>query len=84
MTAANGDELWLEIPLGFVNNTQPEDGQPEYVTSWWRDPFVITGGTGRFEGATGGGMTDDYNSTEDDNSHHNYTGTITMAKGKGH
>lgn len=84
MTAANGDELWLIIPIGYVNVTQPEDDQPEYVVSWWRDPFVILGGTGRFEGATGGGMTDDYNSTEDPNSHHNWTGTITMVKGKDH
>ena len=83
MTAANGDELWLSGE-GFVNQTQPEDGQPEYVTSWWRDHFEILGGTGRFEGATGGGWTDDYNSSEDPNSHHNWTGTITMIKGKGH
>jgi len=45
-------------------------------------PFVILGGTGRFEGATGGGMTDDYNSSEDPYSHHQWVGKITLVKGK--
>jgi hypothetical protein len=84
MIAANGDELWVDFPDGgFVNMTQPEDNQPEYVASWWKDPFVITGGTGRFEGATGGGMTDDYNHYDyPTNSFHNWTGTISLVKGK--
>ena len=58
------------------------DDHPEEVVSYWRDPFVILGGTGRFEDASGGGMTDDYNSSEDNNSHHHWVGTITMKKGK--
>ena len=60
------------------------DDHPEYVTSWWKDPWEITGGTGRFEGATGSGYTDDYNSAIDPYSHHRWTGTITMLKGEGH
>jgi hypothetical protein len=56
--------------------------RPSYVIEYWRDPFVILGGTGRFEGATGGGMTDDYNSALDPYSHHHWNGTITMVKGK--
>ena len=82
MTAANSDELWLQGE-GFVNVTQPEDNQPEYVASWWKDLFVITGGTGRFEGATGQGMTNDYNHYDyAGNSFHNWTGTITLITGK--
>ncbi len=55
-------------------------GHPLYVTSYWKDPFEILGGTGRFIGAKGSGTTDDYNSSEDPNSHHRWTGTITMSK----
>lgn len=80
MVAANGDMLIVSCG-GQVINGRLED-HPEYVTSYWRDPFVILGGTGRFEGATGSGMTDDFNSSEDPNSHHHWVGTITMLKGK--
>ena len=80
--AANGDRLYL-MSSGQVIEGRLDD-HPDYVTSWWRDPWVITGGTGRFEGATGYGMTDDYNSDLDPYSHHHWTGTITMIKGKNH
>jgi len=53
---------------------------PSFVTSYWKDDFVILGGTGKFEGATGNGKTDDYNSSEDPNSHHHWIGTITYKK----
>ncbi len=82
MVAANGDSLFVSIE-GYVIGGRMDD-HPEYVVSYWRDPFVILGGTGRFEGATGYGMSDDYNSSEDPNSHHNWEGVITMIKGKGH
>jgi hypothetical protein len=46
-----------------------------------KDHFVITGGTGCFEGATGEGYTDDYNrDSYPDNSFHHWTGTITLLK----
>jgi len=80
IVAANGDTLFVSVE-GKVVFGRLED-HPEFVVSWWRDPFEIWGGTGRFEGATGGGMTDDYNSNEDPNSHHHWEGTITMMKGK--
>jgi hypothetical protein len=41
-TAANGDELWAEIDGGFTSATDVEGR------------YIITGGTGRFQGATGG------------------------------
>jgi hypothetical protein len=53
-----------------------------FVTSYWRDPFEILGGTGKFYGATGKGTTNDYNSSEDANSHHHWTGTITWLREK--
>ncbi len=80
MVAANGDILYVSIEGQVIGGR--EDDHPDYVTSYWRDPFVILGGTGRFEGATGEGMSDDYNSSEDPNSHHHWNGTITMVKGK--
>ena len=80
IVAANGDMLYLTVS-GLVIPGRTED-HPEYVTSYWRDPFQILGGTGRFEDATGEGYTDDYNSNLDPYSHHDWDGTITMKKGK--
>ena len=80
MIAANGDILYVTISGQVI--TGREDDHPEHVTSYFRDEFEIIGGTGRFEGAYGGGMSDDYNSSLDPNSHHNWYGTITMKKGK--
>jgi len=57
-----------------------EEEHPSYVTSYWKDDFVILGGTGKYAGASGEGKTDDYNSSEDPNSHHQWKGTITMLK----
>ena len=57
-----------------------EEDHPSFVTSYWKDDFEILGGTGKFEGATGNGKTDDYNSSEDPNSHHHWKGNITMIK----
>jgi hypothetical protein len=78
MTAANGDILFVSCE-GQVFDGRLED-HPEYVTSFFRDPFVILGGTGRYEGASGSGMTNDYNSSKDDYSHHHWEGTITLPK----
>lgn len=78
MVAANGDTLFI-TGSGNVIQGRLED-HPEYVTSYWQDPFEIIGGTGRYERATGGGITDDYNSSLDPNSHHNWKGTITLKK----
>jgi hypothetical protein len=80
IVAANGDILFISC-AGQVKEGRLPD-HPDFVISYWRDPFVILGGTGRFKGATGGGMTDDYNSSRDPYSHHHWKGTITMVKGK--
>jgi hypothetical protein len=73
--AVEGDSLFIST-WGQV--TYPDENDPPYYTDKWNDPFEFTGGTGRFEGATGGGMTHCYNSTEDALSHHTWEGTLTM------
>jgi len=78
---ANGDTLFTSGTGQVINGRL--DYHPEDVNSYWKDPFIITGGTGRFEGATGSGWTDDYNrDSYPENSFHHWTGTITMVKGK--
>ena len=74
----NGDRLFVEV-AGFVLGGRVP-GMPSYATSYFKDPFVIVGGTGRFEGATGSGYTNDYNSSKDPYSHHHWKGKITMLK----
>ena len=81
MIADNGDTLFVSCAGQVLEGRQ--DDHPEHVVSYWRDPFKILGGTGKFKGATGEGMTDDYNSSEDQNSHHRWKGTITLVKEKG-
>jgi hypothetical protein len=76
----NGDRLNVEV-AGFVLPGRVP-GMPNFAISYFKDPFVIIGGTGRFEGATGSGMTNDYNSSKDPYSHHHWTGKITLVKGK--
>ncbi|MDX1286321.1 MAG: hypothetical protein R3182_14980 [Draconibacterium sp.] len=79
--SANGDTLFVDV-AGVVLDGRL-DHHPEDVNSYFTDPWTITGGTGRFEGATGSGMTDDYNrDSYPQNSFHHWTGTITMKKGK--
>jgi len=80
LVAANGDMLFLSAEGQVM--TGRLDYHPDYVNSYWKDPMIVMGGTGRFEGATGTIMTDDYNSDLDPYSHHHWTGTITMVKGK--
>lgn len=78
MVTEKGDSLFISISGKVIQGRL--DDMPEYVTSYWQDPFEILGGTGRYQGATGSGMSNDYNSSQDINSHHNWSGTITMMK----
>ena len=78
MIAENGDSLFVSC-AGQVIEGRMED-HPGHVVSYWRDPFDILGGSGKFKGATGEGMTDDFNSSEDQNSHHHWKGTMTLLK----
>lgn len=49
--AANGDELWLTIPLGQIVPNHGDNSH--YYQTRFDDPMPIVGGTGRFQGATG-------------------------------
>jgi hypothetical protein len=73
-----GDTLFISCSGRVIEGRLAD--HPAYVTSYWRDPFEILVGTGKFYGAKGNGTTDDYNSSEDHYSHHRWTGMITMAK----
>lgn len=74
-----GDRLDVEV-AGFVLPGRVP-GMPNFAISYFKDPFQIIGGTGRFEGATGSGWTNDYNSAKDPYSHHHWKGKITLVKG---
>lgn len=79
-TAANGDILYASCAGQVLSGRL--DYHPADVNSYFKDPFVILGGTGRFEGATGSGFTDDYNRDSfPDNSFHHWRGTLTMVRG---
>ncbi len=78
MVSTNKDTLLIDISGRVIEGRL--DDHPEYVTSYWRDSIRFIGGTGKYKGATGKGITDDYNSSEDTNSHHNWKGTITFNK----
>jgi hypothetical protein len=79
IVTTNGEVLYVSCQHNVKVGREPN--HPDHVISYWRGPFAILGGTGRFEGATGNGMTDDYNSCEDENSHHHWRGMITLIKG---
>jgi len=76
LVAENGDSLFMDVSGQVIEGRLEE--HPDYVISWWRDEFTITGGTGVYEGATGVLASDDYNSSEDPYSHHRWTGKLSM------
>jgi hypothetical protein len=81
LTAANGDELFLSTEGGAVIFGRTEE-HPDYVIDYWRYPYTITGGTGRFDGAEGEIYSDDFDTSLNDHSVHNWYGEITLVKGK--
>jgi len=54
-TAANGDELWYEAGESYFDFSNPP---------FMRGTFEFVGGTGRFENATGSGITHDIGTGE--------------------
>jgi len=75
--AANGDELYFTVSGQVI--MYPEGYDPFYV-AYFDDPFIFTGGTGRFDGVSGGGTTNSF--TNFAHTDHNWTGTITLLKSK--
>jgi hypothetical protein len=76
----NGDTLLIDASGRVFDGRLDE--HPAFVTSYWRDTMRFVGGSGKFKGATGIIIGDDYNSSEDPFSHHHWKGTITMAEEK--
>ena len=72
--AENGDELFLDVSGQVVPSTEPG------YDLEFKDPFTIIGGTGRFEGATGSGMTNSFVSNATQRTDHVWKGTITLKK----
>lgn len=78
--AANGDTLNIRVTEGLVEAiTDVEHPFFGVYPVEFHDEFYFEGGTGRFEGATGGG---DINSLSNfAHTDHNWTGTLTLPKG---
>ena len=76
----SNDTLFISGDYGGRVIEGKTEEHPSFITSYWKDDFKLIGGTGKYEDATGKGVTDDYNSSEDPNSHHHWKGTITMKK----
>ncbi|MDX1638590.1 MAG: hypothetical protein R3281_11510 [Balneolaceae bacterium] len=73
--ASNGDKLFFTIS----GEVLPSD-HPDYNFEF-RDPFTFTGGTGRFSGANGHGITDSFVELSTDRTDHIWTGTLILAPG---
>lgn len=79
----DGDQLFVEVAGQVLPGRVA--GMPDFALSYFKDPFTIIGGTGKFEGASGGGFTNDYNFIAKDglvHTSHHWQGKITMKKGK--
>ena len=88
LTAANGDKLYV----GSINQDEPAGTvipfEHPFYEAYFQDPFYFIGGTGRFEGASGGGMTNSLVNSFDDEGNfipefqtdHKWNGTIILPK----
>ena len=74
--AANGDELYFTIS-GEVVATEKPGYQLEFADAW-----IVTGGTGRFEGATGSGVTESYVNTAARQTDHVWTAELKLPRGR--
>lgn len=80
--AANGDELFFEVPEGQIVPND-EDNSSYYQTKF-NDYMIFIGGTGRFEGASGDAYSNAYVHNGDDEWRTDFfsKGTLILAKGK--
>ncbi|HSG47138.1 MAG TPA: hypothetical protein VLA43_04890 [Longimicrobiales bacterium] len=75
LVAANGDELHVGIAGAVLPSTDPAyDFQ-------FQDAFTFTGGTGRFQGAEGGGMTDSWVTQATNITDHDLRGRLVLMPG---
>lgn len=75
-TFSNGDKLFGKIS-GAVLPTDKPGYDAEFM-----DPMVFTGGTGRFEDAKGGGLTNSF-VTLGDGTEHEFSGVLVLPKHRG-
>lgn len=80
--AANGDKLYASIPDGQI--VPNEEDNSDYYQTKFNDPMYFTGGTGRFEGASGMAYTNAYVHDGADEWRTDFfsTGTLILVKGK--
>ena len=76
LVAANGDELYIEISGAVLPSSHPD------FDFEFRDRFQFTGGTGRFAGASGAGMTDSFVDMSADRTDHGWRGTLIRRRGR--
>jgi hypothetical protein len=80
--ADNGDQLFFEIPQGQI--IPNEKNNSDYYQTRFNDRIIFTGGTGRFDGATGEALTNAYvhDGTDEWRTDFFTTGTLSLLKGK--
>ncbi len=80
--AANGEELFFEIPEGHIIPNVGDNS--DYYQKKFNDRMIFTGGTGRFNGATGDAFTNAYvhDGTDEWRTDFFSTGTLILPKGK--
>jgi len=76
ITFSNGEKLFGKVS-GAVLPTDNPGYDAEFM-----DPMVFTGGTGRFEGVKGGGLTNSL-VTLGDGTQHEFTGVLVLPKHRG-
>ncbi|MGD8279480.1 MAG: hypothetical protein PVH00_15685 [Gemmatimonadota bacterium] len=74
-TAANGDQLFVEIEGEIIPGTRPG------FALEFHDDFEFAGGTGRFAGAYGNGSTDSYVQQSPNFVVHDFSGILTVFPG---
>lgn len=75
MQSANGDKLYITIEEGKILPSSVEG-----YAFMFMDPFAFTGGTGRFEGASGGGMTQSLVIADPERTDHLWNGRLNIPK----
>jgi hypothetical protein len=80
--AANKDVLFFEIPEGHIIHN--EEDNSDYYQTRFNDRIIFTGGTGRFEDATGEALTNAYvhNGPDEWRTDFFSTGTLILQKDK--
>lgn len=75
LTAASGDALHMSVSGAVLPSDHPD------FDFEFQDPFVFTGGTGRFAGAGGQGMTDSFVDQSTNRTHHSWGGWLVIEPG---